>query len=271
MATNGTTKLFGLLFIPTQSLSNWAHTVSDFGQILPLLLLTAPFFMMVQTFSNETHAFDTITMPTGNQLFPEPVGEHLEVDIATRGHDANVAVDPANGSQEDLFSFQRYSEAYWLNHMVLLAAVGAILVSWATVLSFTVSAAFPHILVLGDRRGSDYITRTVINFFGCDLMILGHVVIVANYTAISKYSKVLIWALVWSFVAYMSWLCRGTPISLALWAQDLSSIPLWSLPVLHATICIGLIFQKLAPRPRWVRPGGESLESNTDNSPNSAA
>lgn len=87
--------------------------------------------------------------------------------------------------------------------MVLLAAIGAILVSWATVLSFTISSAFPHIPVFNDRRCSDYFTRMVINFllFGCDLTILGHVVIVANYTAISKYSKVLIWALVWSFVA----------------------------------------------------------------------
>lgn len=96
--------------------------------------------------------------------------------------------------------------------MVVLATVGAVLVSWATTLCFTISTSFPQILVFGDRRGSDYMTRTAINFvfFGWDFITLGHIVILAdfNFMAISRCSELLIWVLVWSFVVYTSWLGR---------------------------------------------------------------
>lgn len=242
--------------------------MSDFGQILPLLLLAAPILMMFQAFSNETHAPETTTTP----IHIQPTSG---VAIPTQRVDANATEDPRNGSQEDLFSFHHYSEASWVNHMVLLATVGAILVSWTTTLCFTINTSFPQILDFGDRRGSDYMTRTVVNFvlFGWDLITLGQIVILASFdfTAGRKYFKLLIWVFVWSFVAYMSWLGRGITNDITFWALDAYALLIWSLPVLYSIICIGFILQKRVRRPDSMRPGGESFELGSETWPNSAA
>lgn len=277
IAANATTKLLGIIFIPTRSLSNWINTISDFGQILPLLLLAAPILMMFQAFSNETHAPEPSTMPTGIQPTSGPRSEHFEITRPTQLVDANVTAGPRNGSQEDLFSLQHYSEASWMNHMVVLATVGAVLVSWTTALCFTISTSFPHIPVryFGDRRGSDYVIRTAGNFvlFGWNLMILGHIVILAsfNFTTSSKYSKLLIWVLVWSFVAYMSFLVGGIAKAIVFSSLKVPNLPIWGFPILYSIICIGCILQKRVQRLNSVRPGRESFELGSETSPNAAA
>lgn len=251
---NGTIKLFGILFIPTGSLSNWIATISNFGQVLPLLLLTAPVLMMIQTFSNESYPDEANNFPTNSPPIQETTHGQLEASVSARRFDANVVVDVVADTEEELFSFQQYSQSFWPNHMIVLSTAGAILISWATNLCFTISAAFPQVLDFGDQRGSDYMVRTGINFgiFAWDFITLGHLVILVNFnfSGRSKRSVVLIWVFLWLLIAYMSWLCRGTSNAVDLWAVDSSAVPLWASPVLYAMTCVSFILYKRARKPK---------------------
>lgn len=263
-------RLFGILFIPTQSFSSSTDTISDFGQVLPLLLFAAPIFSMIQAFSRGSHPTKTNTACTESHPIVEQDGGHFEIDAPGQGGDEIIAEDPANESREGLFSRQKYSQATWLNHMIVLAVAGAIVLSWVSNLAFTIDAAFPLVPSVTYLVGAEDLFTAAFNLlmFGWYLMTFAHIVILVDFafTAGSKHSRMLNWILVGALIAYMGWLCRGLPL-----ATDSSAMALCSLPFLYAIACIGVILYARVRRTGSVRTGGETLDLDMGIRPNAVA